>query len=96
MSEMQQSVSLPTEEQPKPPHWPHEAKQHALPLEDSMPGIPPALGHTPDEVKAVADPDQSAEICKAPLGDQEMSAPNSVRVDSACGCGVVTDFAGKR
>ena len=36
------------DEQPAPPHWPHEDRQHAWPLEDSIPGMPPALEHTPD------------------------------------------------
>ena len=46
MSVTQQSDEGPAVEQPSPPHWPHSATQQALPLEDSIPGMPPALGHT--------------------------------------------------
>ena len=89
MSEMQQSVSLPTEEQPKPPHWPHEAKQHALPLEDSIPGIPPAPVHISDDIQAAADAEPRT-MCytrRAPVDDHEVTAPKGLREDNACGWG---------
>ena len=46
MSVTQQSDAAPTVEQPVPPHWPHAARQHARPSEDSKPGMPLALGQT--------------------------------------------------
>ena len=46
ISVSQQSDARPAFEHPSPPHWPQAATQQALPLEDSIPGMPPALGHT--------------------------------------------------